>query len=56
MAQNCPQCSSEIPDGFKFCGQCGTPLSPRCVSCGMENPTGFKFCGACGNPLAMVPQ
>jgi class 3 adenylate cyclase/tetratricopeptide (TPR) repeat protein len=47
----CPQCQFEIPPGFKFCGQCGTKLSPVCANCGTENPPGFKFCGECGHAL-----
>ncbi|HKH46709.1 MAG TPA: adenylate/guanylate cyclase domain-containing protein [Thermoanaerobaculia bacterium] len=47
----CPQCQFESPPGFKFCGQCGTKLSPVCAHCGTENPPGFKFCGGCGQPL-----
>lgn len=52
----CPQCQFESPPGFKFCGQCGTKLSPVCASCGTENPPGFKFCGECGHALgALAP-
>lgn len=47
----CPQCQFENPPGFKFCGQCGSKLSPVCSRCGTENPPGFKFCGECGQPL-----
>ncbi|HBL26858.1 MAG TPA: hypothetical protein DD490_08495, partial [Acidobacteria bacterium] len=52
---NCPQCQSEIPAGFKFCGQCGAKLAPVCAQCQTENPPGFKFCGACGQPLGASP-
>lgn len=52
----CPQCQFESPPGFKFCGQCGSKLSPVCGQCGTENPPGFKFCGECGTSLgAGVP-
>jgi class 3 adenylate cyclase/tetratricopeptide (TPR) repeat protein len=52
-AMKCPQCQSESPPGFKFCGQCGAKLSPVCAGCGTENPPGFKFCGECGQPLGV---
>ena len=51
----CPQCQFESPAGFKFCGQCGSKLTPVCAHCGTENPPGFKFCGECGQPLGSAP-
>jgi Double zinc ribbon/PEGA domain/Fis1 C-terminal tetratricopeptide repeat len=65
----CPNCRSEIAEGKKFCGRCGTALGPvasaqtsasplfvsrRCVSCGAEVGSGKKFCGACGSPVSAV--
>ncbi len=47
----CSNCGSDIPPGFKFCGNCGTKLAPQCPGCGAEVPEGFKFCGQCGTPL-----
>lgn len=54
----CPKCSSVNPEGMKFCGNCGTPLTPpavKCSSCGQEIPAGMKFCGFCGTPVPQVP-
>src|SRR3954463_356213 len=48
----CTQCQADNPAGMKFCGQCGSKLTPICAQCGTELPPGFKFCGACGTPLA----
>ena len=48
----CPSCSTENPEGMKFCGQCATPLLNWCPSCGFENPPGFKFCGDCSTSLS----
>ncbi len=48
----CPSCGSATTAEMKFCGNCGTRLSPGCPSCGAENPPGMKFCGQCGTPLA----
>ena len=51
----CSSCEFENPDGMKFCGRCGTPLSARCPNCGHDNPGEFKFCGSCATPLADTP-
>jgi len=48
----CPECQSEIPEGMKFCGQCGRALEIVCPHCKGVNPLLFKFCGKCGQPLA----
>lgn len=60
--QRCPRCGDTVPEGKKFCAQCGlavsTPLEPtpvtssRCPSCGAENAAKAKFCEECGKPLA----
>src|SRR5207253_7168780 len=54
-AMNCPSCSSENPEGVKFCGECGAALQNRCPQCGAENPPRFKFCGECGASLLDQP-
>jgi class 3 adenylate cyclase/tetratricopeptide (TPR) repeat protein len=53
---HCPSCGSENPEGMKFCGECGAPLTGRCPQCGFENPPRFKFCGGCGAPLSLPAQ
>src|SRR3989442_15138960 len=47
----CPNCATDKPSGFKFCGACGTPFGQRCPNCGEEIPAGFRFCGACGTSI-----
>jgi len=47
----CPSCGSDNPDGFSFCGSCGTALARACPNCGAEVAEGFKFCGSCGHPM-----
>src|SRR5215471_3040131 len=47
----CARCGFANPEGTKFCGECGSPLTNRCPSCGAENPPLFKFCGQCGTTL-----
>jgi class 3 adenylate cyclase len=49
---HCPSCGFATPEGMKFCGQCGAPLSLSCRNCGFVNPPGFAFCGQCGTALA----
>lgn len=54
----CPKCGSQNVVGTKFCGNCGTSLTPvakiSCPKCGAEMPETMKFCGNCGSP--MKPQ
>ena len=65
----CRQCGSSLPDGVKFCTNCGktigedhsTPPPPQinailvCTGCGAEVHPGEKFCTKCGTPLSMSP-
>jgi class 3 adenylate cyclase len=48
----CPSCKADVPDGSKFCNDCGTAVSIRCAACGAENRAGSKFCSECGASLA----
>jgi adenylate cyclase len=50
-AMVCPNCGSENPEGFRFCGTCGHSLAVTCSNCGAEVPEGFRFCGVCGTPV-----
>jgi hypothetical protein len=59
----CKSCGSEIPEGTKFCGKCGTPLQQetgdsalKCGKCGRENPAASKFCTGCGAPLGQASE
>ena len=56
----CPKCGKEVPEGKKFCGNCGTKLEAApepganvaiCASCGAPLTPGKKFCGKCGTPI-----
>lgn len=50
----CPKCNAIVPEGMKFCGECGSPVEkPKniCPSCGAEVMAGMKFCGECGQPM-----
>ena len=47
----CSNCAADLPDGAKFCPECGRPAAPRaCPSCGTPAETG-KFCAECGAAL-----
>jgi class 3 adenylate cyclase/tetratricopeptide (TPR) repeat protein len=47
----CTHCSTEQPDGGKFCGACGSQIGFHCRYCGAVNPDWFAFCSACGLTL-----
>ena len=65
----CPQCSTAIKPGKKFCSQCGCPVGapairppaklPRrasiCPECGFENHHSDTFCKGCGGLLSAAP-
>jgi class 3 adenylate cyclase/tetratricopeptide (TPR) repeat protein len=52
MTTTCPACSAEVPQGAKFCGQCGAPQTLRCPACGTAaSQADQKFCLDCGAPL-----
>src|SRR5438067_5939476 len=56
MAQPiCPACSTENPEGARFCMACGTALAQRCPSCGAEALPGARFCVDCGAALTGSP-
>lgn len=49
----CPACRAPLPDGAKFCAQCGqaVPQSRTCPKCHAQVSAGARFCSACGAPL-----
>lgn len=47
----CPSCRAEVPEGGKFCMECGAPLPRACPACGHVMPATAKFCAGCGATL-----
>ncbi|SDJ73829.1 Predicted ATPase [Bradyrhizobium sp. Rc2d] len=47
----CSTCKAVVPDGSKFCIECGASLPVACPSCNHSNPPHAKFCGKCGNQM-----
>jgi len=49
----CPNCQISVPNGTKFCPNCGTkiemPKNKFCSNCGTKLDPGAKFCPNCGN-------
>ena len=47
-----PELQAAVPDGAKFCAECGTALPRTCPSCGHGSRSGAKFCPECGASLS----
>ncbi|MGL4338140.1 MAG: zinc-ribbon domain-containing protein, partial [Turicibacter sp.] len=57
-APACSGCGHTLPEGAKFCVECGTkvqvqavPTTKFCGECGSKVEVGAKFCNECGNKL-----
>jgi hypothetical protein len=71
VTTRCTNCDATIPEGGKFCIECGRPApqpatgpterlaehegGPRCAFCGTRNPPGAIFCVTCGQGLTARP-
>jgi class 3 adenylate cyclase/predicted ATPase len=49
--KSCSACQAQIPEGSRFCPQCGSPQSIACPACGEVNSAGSRFCAQCGAKL-----
>ena len=47
----CPKCQTNLPDGAKFCKECGQKIEKACPECGKSVPPDSKFCLECGCDL-----
>lgn len=54
----CSQCNQEIPDGMKFCTNCGAKQVVRhvCPQCNREVQEGMRFCTNCGARVSGMPE
>ena len=52
----CPKCQFEIPEGAKFCNECGSKLEIACSSCGKINSLSNKFCSECGHKIIIPAE
>ncbi|HKC29095.1 MAG TPA: adenylate/guanylate cyclase domain-containing protein [Jatrophihabitans sp.] len=48
----CTTCGTGLPNGARFCAECGTPVTVACHVCGSELTSTQKFCPQCGTPAA----
>src|SRR3984893_19189876 len=44
----CPSCNAGLPEGSKFCEECGAAFPRPCPSCAHANSAKAKFCSKCG--------
>lgn len=47
----CSKCNSPLPQGAKFCMNCGEKVTPKevyCQECGAVMPANAQFCMNCG--------
>ena len=54
----CPDCQHPVPNGAKFCPDCGHQLLifQQCSQCGKNLPPHGKFCTHCGQPVGQKPH
>ena len=55
---NCHACKAIVPDGGKFCPECGATTNQMapCSHCGEQNPTNATFCTGCGKSVKANTQ
>jgi class 3 adenylate cyclase len=48
---HCSACTTDNPEGARFCHHCGAALQPLCTACGAELIPQARFCSHCGAAL-----
>lgn len=49
---NCPTCQTKLPEGAKFCGECGSNVeSSKCKKCDKALKPDARFCHNCGETV-----
>lgn len=49
----CKYCGAQMPDGAKFCPECGIDSQDRrCIRCAKPLPYGARYCDKCGELVA----
>lgn len=51
----CPDCQMALPEGSKFCKECGNRINLTCPECGKSLSPDCKFCIECGHHLDGEP-
>lgn len=51
LIAKCPQCGSEVQEGFVSCPACGQKLSASCRNCGTALRPEWKLCPTCGTEI-----
>jgi type II secretory ATPase GspE/PulE/Tfp pilus assembly ATPase PilB-like protein len=47
----CPSCSAILEERYRFCPQCGAPVTPQCTECGNLIATDWSYCAHCRHPV-----
>ncbi|MDR1084171.1 MAG: SPFH domain-containing protein [Deltaproteobacteria bacterium] len=61
-AVSCPKCRAQVPQGQKFCQECGAAMANpvqkviKCDKCGAVISPKAKFCPECGDPYNPCPE
>jgi class 3 adenylate cyclase len=50
----CPNCTTELMAGAKFCHACGTRVESSCPNCGAAVRAEFRFCPECGTAIGVA--
>ena len=52
----CSSCDASLPEGARFCAQCGAAQETLCGGCGAKNAASANFCAQCGAGLRVQKE